>query len=166
MSTPANDQRGSARTWPWWLAAAALVLGVAIGAVVVGLLSEGSGNLPAATAQDQTSAVSSPTPTSDSASSVAASGQITVNQACLDAVTGAQDAYGVIDDIAEAARQLDASRLDEIVRSLQPMQAQLTEDFGACNVTATLPSQTITPVTEASAQPTPEASPSPTEPTG
>lgn len=166
MAHPPNNTRRSTPAWAWWLAAAAFVVGVAVGAVTVGLLSEGSSDRQAMTAQDPTTATSNPTQTPDAASSAAASGQVTVNQACLDAVTAAQAAYSAIDDIAEAAQQLDARRLDEIVRSLQPLQDQLTDNVDACNITATLPDDPSTPSTTAADPSTPgPLSPSSSAPT-
>ncbi len=114
-------------------------MGAAVGAVIVGLVSEGSGDRPVAGSPPTTDVATTSAETSGAASSAAASGQVTVNQACLDAVTGAQAAYAAVNDIAEAAKDLNAGRLDEIVRSLQPLQAALTDNIQGCNITATLP---------------------------
>ncbi len=140
MAAPPNSPRRSFRSSAWWLAGVAFVAGLAVGAVIVGLLSEGSPDSRNTAAQQTTTATTTSAASSESTSSGGASGQVTVNQACLDAVTGAQEAYGAINDIAQAARDLNAGRLDEIVRSLQPLQAQLTDNVDACNITATLPS--------------------------
>ena len=166
MAHPVSTTRRSTPAWVWWLATAAFAVGVALGAVIVGLLSEGSSDNRTVTAQDPTTATSSPTQAPDAATSVAASGEVEINQACLDAIGGAQAAYDVIDDIADAAQRLDARRLDEIVRSLQPLQDQLTADVDTCNITATLPGDPSTPSTIAGDLSTPApTSPSSSAPT-
>lgn len=160
MATAPDTTRRSVRAAAWWFAAAAFVLGVAVGAVIVGLLSEGSGDRQTTTAGDTTTAATAATEPRGTASSVAASGQVTVNQACLDAVTAAQAAYTAINDIAQAAQQLNAGKLDEIVRSLQPLQAQLTDNVDACNITATLPDGDPAPATAGPASTTELSAPS------
>ncbi len=166
MAAPPNSPRRSFRSSAWWLAAVAFVAGLAVGAVIVGLLSEGSPAGQNTAAQESTGAVTTSVTSSAPVSSGGASGQVTVNQACLDAVTGATAAYGAINDIAQAARDLNAGRLDEIVRSLQPLQAQLTDNVDACNITATLPSDM--PGMEAATAGSSSAEPSPSSapPTG
>lgn len=158
-TAPAGRDRQSSRALRWWWAAGAFVVGVFVGAVLVGLLSEGS----------PTSAATAPTPSAPSAPSAAA-GQspasspspgivdptVSVNDACLRAVNAAQDAYAAISDVGDAARGLNAARLDEIVRQLQPLQAQLRDNVAACRVVTTLPDGSSVVTT-----PSPPALPSP-----
>ncbi len=61
--------------------------------------------------------------------------QFRVTPPCLRAVNAAQDASAAVEDLGEAAAALDAARLDEVVRRLQPLQAQLEADLAACQVT-------------------------------
>ncbi len=133
--------------------------------MIVGLFSEGSGTISTTASAATTTASPTPTTTTEPESSAAASGQVTVNQACLDAVAGAQAAYAAINDIAEAARDLNAGRLDEIVRSLQPMQAALTDDIQGCNITATLPADMPTTGSALSGESTEALSSSSSSPT-
>jgi hypothetical protein len=136
--------------------AAVLVLGLTLGAVAVGLLS---GSDPPPTAAE-------PGGAADGGLTVGpfprTGGEFRVNAACLGAINAAQDAFAAIDELSEAAAALDAARLDEVVRRLQPLQPQLEEDLAACEVT---------PLADASvggsppAPPT-EPAPTPASPTG
>ncbi|TFV62615.1 hypothetical protein E4P41_06770 [Geodermatophilus sp. DF01-2] len=110
--------------------AVVLVLGLTVGAVTVGLLSDAapppasaSGDLPA----DGGLLPDVPLPTTTT--------RFEVNAPCLRAVNAAQDAYAAVDELGEAAAALDAARLDEVVRRLQPLQEQLEADLAACQVT-------------------------------
>jgi hypothetical protein len=110
--------------------AAVFVLGLTLGAMVVGLLSDAA-TLPtadqaAADLQDGNLVGSDLDP---------GAGPFEVNGACLGAVNAAQDAYATMDELGQAAAGLDAAQLDEVVRRLQPLQQQLEEDVAACRVT-------------------------------
>ncbi|WP_324277669.1 hypothetical protein [Blastococcus brunescens] len=84
-----------------------------------------------------------------------------MNGACLGAFNAAEDAYGTMDELGQAAAALDAAQLDELVRRLQPLQRQLEADLAACRVTAIddPPAEGSTPGTgsppRSSATPTP-----------
>ncbi len=153
---PASTSRN--RAGPWFLAAGTFIAGLLIGAVVVGLFSEGSPGLQTASAGDQTSSSASATAATPESTSVSgATAKVNVNEACLQALTAAQEAASNINAIADAARNLDARRLDEIVRSLQPLEQRLTDDIDACKVTTELPNGVIisgvtTPVPTESSQ--------------
>jgi hypothetical protein len=136
--------------------AAVFVLGLTFGAVAVGLLS-GSTPPPVAATSDGAAGggvTVGPFPRTG--------GEFRVNAACLGAVNAAQDAYSAIDELSEAAAALDAARLDEVVRRLQPLQPQLEEDLGACEVTPL-----ADPSTGGSVPATPtDPAPTPTSPNG
>jgi hypothetical protein len=57
-----------------------------------------------------------------------------VNAACLRAINAAQDIADSVDDLGAAAAALDAARLDEVVRRLQPLQQRLQESSADCEV--------------------------------
>lgn len=124
----------------WWLAAGAFVVGVLVGAVLVGLLSEGS-PVPAAGSGEPLAPS-----TSNVASSPGTSGatvEIMVTEACLSALSAAEDAYSTIDEIVDAVRELSVTRLDEIIRRLQPLQSRLRDDIDDCRVITRLPGGAI-----------------------
>ena len=132
---PVRRRRGGGPL-TWILAGAAFVIGIGTGAVAVTLLGEDSNRSPAATA----TTVSAP-PTTGAATGTETSdltAQITVNQACIQAINTAQDAYQAITELGDAAKQFDITRLDDIVRRLQPIQTNLQNDLAACNITTTI----------------------------
>ncbi|HEY6744345.1 MAG TPA: hypothetical protein VI357_01375 [Mycobacteriales bacterium] len=118
-----------------WLAVGTFVLGAVAGGVVVGLASAGSEAVPAAAATTEAAAPNVPGPQ--------ATGEVSVNAACLRAINDAQDTYGAIDDLADAARTLNAARLDEIIRRLQPLQRRLEQDLRDCQVATRLPDGSV-----------------------
>ena len=144
--TPRRARSGGSglnRAGQWWLAAGALVVGVVLGAIAVGLLSEGSPSPSQlqADAEAASNAAGSPGPSS-AVSTTAASGataEVIVNDACLRAVNAAQNALSAFQDIGEAARSFNAAELDSIIRRLQPLQSTLLDDVNACKVTTRLP---------------------------
>lgn len=160
-TTPVSPPRRPNRAAAWFLAAGTFIAGLLIGAVAVGLLSEGSPGPQAASAGELTS--SSAVATGGSSEGTSASGataKVTVNDACLQALVAAQEATTSINAIADAARNFDARRLDEIVRSLQPLEQRLTDDIAACNVTTELPNGVI--ISGATTPPPAQSSPNST----
>lgn len=144
-TTPPKAPRKN-RATRWWLAAGTFVVGLLAGAVIAGLLSEGSPTPQAGSGPPSaTPGGSGPagTTVSAAASGSGATAQVTVNDACLRAVNAARDAYTAINDIGDAAGQLNISRLEEIIRTLQPLQTSLTGDVDACRITTRLPDGSI-----------------------
>ena len=142
--TPKRAHSGGAglnRAGQWWLAAGALVVGLVLGAITVGLLSEGSPSLSQQQAEAASSAAGStgPTTTVDSTAASGATAEVIVNDACLRAVNAAQSALTAFQDIGEAARTFNAAELDSIIRRLQPLRTTLLDDVNACEVTTKLP---------------------------
>ncbi len=122
------------------MAAAVFVFGLLVGALAVGLLD-----------QDPVAVTTSETPPEDAAPGVPslpgenASARFVVSGACLRAVNAAQDTLLLVDDIGQAAAELDAATLDEIVRGLMPLQTRLETGLDACEV--------ATEVTEGAGEP-------------
>lgn len=127
----------SGRGARWWLAAGGFVVGLFVGGIAVGLAADGSSTDVGAPAATTAPAPGSPAP------SAGATGQVVVNSACLRAVNDAQDAYGAVNDLADAASSLNAARLDEIVRRLQPLQSRLQQDLRGCQVVTRLPDGSV-----------------------
>lgn len=132
--TPA---RAPGHTAGWWLAVVGFVVGLFVGGIVVGLASGGSSDDLAGPAATTAPAAGSPIP------SAGATGQVAVNASCLRAVNDAQDTYTAVNDLADAASTLNAARLDEIVRRLQPLQRRLEQDLRDCQVTTRLPDGSV-----------------------
>jgi hypothetical protein len=111
------------------LAAVVFVLGLLVGALTIGLLDE-----------DPVVVTSSETPDAGAASAgpslpdEGASARFVVSGACLRAVNAAQDTLLLVDDLGQAAAELDAAALDEIVRALMPLQTRLQTGLDACEV--------------------------------
>ncbi len=130
----------------WWLAAGTFVLGLVVGGLLTGLASGGSSTDAGPPAEAPSAAVVPPgTP---------ATGQYTVNAACIRAVNDAQDTYTATNDLADAAAALSAARLDEIVRRLQPLQRRLEQDLRACRIATRLPNGSVSSGPVPSATPT------------
>ncbi len=142
--TPRRARSGGSglnRAGQWWLAAGALMIGIVVGAIAVGLLSEGSPS-PSQLQAEATSSAAGSAGSSIAVSETAASGataEVIVNDACLRAVNAAQNALSAFQDIGEAARNFNAAELDSIIRRLQPLQSGLLDDVNACKVTTRLP---------------------------
>ncbi|HEY5149448.1 MAG TPA: hypothetical protein VIJ23_06445 [Mycobacterium sp.] len=163
-TTPGHPPADPAKSW--WLATGTLVIGLFLGALIVGLLSTGSTTPPGSPGA---AALGPPVVTASTGTAPAGSSDmnITVNDACLRAVNAAQDAYTALTDIGGAAKQLNAAQLDEIVRRLQPLQKSLQANLTACRVTTPsprgslsstelpeIPTTSITPTTTAPSSPT------------
>lgn len=134
---PATGRWRLGRAARWWAAAGAFVVGLLVGGVLVGFAAGGSAPLPQGTTARRTPSAGAPgTPTPTPAG---ATGQVAVNQACLRALNAAQDIYGTLDDLGNAARQFNAARLDEVIQQLEPLQARLRQNLGDCDVSARLP---------------------------
>lgn len=114
----------------WWGRAGAFLAGLLVGAVLVGLLSEGS-VVVAAPAPRGVDVLPSGAPDEGGAT-----GQVTLDVDCLRAVNAAQDVVRLVDDLGEALTVLNAARLDEVVRRLQPLQRRLQSSVDACEVRA------------------------------
>jgi tetrahydromethanopterin S-methyltransferase subunit B len=79
---------------------------------------------------------------------------VDTTEECVAAARDAQEVIAAIDDIAEAARALDAARLNDIVRSLQPLEQQLEDNLSECQVDARIPSEPSTTPSSPPASPT------------
>lgn len=147
MTDPARDQTDRAgsvgRATQWWWAAGALVIGLFAGGIIVGLLSNGSSTSAAGSSTGGSAPSVSGSPRSTASPSSGATAQVNVNDACLRAVNAAQDAYTALNQVGDAARQLNATRLDEIIRRLQPLQSRLRDDVRACRVVTRLPDGSV-----------------------
>ena len=136
---PVARRRGGG-PFAWILAGVAFVLGVGAGAVTVALLSEDSNRSPATATTTASAPPASGAPSGTETAAVTA--LVTVNDACVRAINAAQDAFQAISELGDAARQFDVAKLDEIVRRLQPIQANLQNDIAACNVTTAVSAST------------------------
>lgn len=162
-SPPADDDAPPPRYGRWWRWVAAFVVGIVVGGVVVAVAGLGGTTndnfsngvtptlTPTGTATPQsTAAALSPAP------SGAGGGRVLIDASCLQAINRAQDIYNATTDLATAARQLDANRLDQIVRRLGVIEPQLRQALGACHATVQAPSTTPT-AASATGPPAPSA---------
>jgi len=140
----------SARAPRWWVSAAVFCAGVLVGVLGTGLLSASPVVVIASEeAQGAAAGAGGAVPPGGAGAGIA------VNEACLRAVNGAEDAVRVIDDLAVAAGALDAARLDEVVQRLQPVQARLEQDVSRCRVlTGATTGPTVSPTVSPTASPT------------
>ncbi|MGY1707409.1 hypothetical protein ACI79C_22840 [Geodermatophilus sp. SYSU D00697] len=136
VQAPSPERRADrpGRAWSRWLAAGTFVVGLVAGALLVGLLGQDPPVPPTAQEPRPTSAPGSP-PTEPADGTP----ETRVNAACLRAINAAQDIAAAVDDLGAAAAALDAARLDEEVRRLQPLQQRLRENSAGCEVTGPPP---------------------------
>lgn len=147
--TAVPSREGWRRVLRWWGKAGAFLAGLLVGAVLVGLLSEGSVVVAAPEPADVD--VLPP----GAADEGGITGQATLDADCLRAVNAAQDVAQLLDDLGEALAVLNAARLDEVVRRLQPLERRLQSSVEACEVRAG----------SAGGSPPPELPPAPAVPT-
>lgn len=132
------------------LAAAAFIAGLVAGAITLALLMESP---PANVAEGPSDAVATPGSTPDPDSGAEAG--VRVNDDCLRALNGAQDAVSAIEDIGRAAADLDLARLNEVIRRLQPVQDRLRTSLEECRVDGELP-EDLSPSEAPGEEPDPE----------
>lgn len=147
-------------TLRWSVAAVTFVVGLVVGGVIVGVVAgrptsvpadAGGSTATAAPPQGAGGPTASPSP--------AATAQVMVNDACLRAINAAQDVYQQLGDLADAAQHLDAARLDEVVRQLQPLESRLRNTIPDCKVTTRLPNGLVISGTPAPADSSAASSP-------
>lgn len=135
-----RDPRVVRRT-RWWVSAVTFVLGIGVGVVATGLLTSGVEPLPA----NQGGAGPAPTTGPGAAGNGGLGVQAQINDACLRVINDAQDTYGIINGVGQAAADLDFAQLDVVVRRLQPLQPRLESNLAACNVTTRLADGEVAP---------------------
>jgi hypothetical protein len=131
-SVPREDRRRALR---WWGGAGAFVAGLLLGAVLVGLLSQDTVVVAAPVPRDEDVVPSGPA-AGGGTTEGGATGQVTIDDDCLRAVNAAQDVADLVDEMGEAIAALDAARMDEVVRGLQPLQRRLQGSVQTCDVRA------------------------------
>ena len=115
------------------LPAIALVVGLVVGGLFVGLTDlGGSGD----TASQGPTSTSSTSP-AGSSSSTPTDVVITVPGACLTLTDDSQELLDLVDQAAKAARDLDAAALSSVVSKLQDAQSRLRTQTDACRTAAT-----------------------------
>lgn len=157
-------QEGWRRVLRWWGRAGAFLAGLFLGAVLVGLLSEGAVVVANPVPLDQ--ALDPPGAADGGAAAGGATGQVSIDDDCLRAVNAAQDVAQLVDELGEAIVELNAARMDEVVRRLQPLQRRLQTSLETCEVRAGTgggpPAAVPTPSSPSPGSPAP-GSPSPTD---
>ncbi|MDP5184270.1 hypothetical protein QOZ88_16675 [Blastococcus sp. BMG 814] len=151
-------QEGWRRVLRWWGRAGAFLGGLVVGVVLVGLLSEGN-VLVAAPVPTNPDAALPAFPDRGAGEEGGATGQVTIDDDCLRAVNAAQDIAQLIDELGEAIADFNATRLDEIVRELQPLQRRLQTSIDACEVEAGTPEAPSGAVPTGAAPPTGSVAP-------
>jgi hypothetical protein len=114
----------------WWIAVLTFVVGVAVGVLVVGLLTTSTPDFSAAPSAPPTTT----SPTGSQSVPAAASAQ--VNAACLRVINEAQDITTILTEVGPAITAVNLQQLDDIVRRLQSIQARLDDDLRDCKVDA------------------------------
>lgn len=130
-----------------WVGTALFLLGLALGATGTAVLSSQSVRPVVEQAGGTADVDPGPAPTRAG---------VLVTNGCLRAVNDAQDALVAIDDAAQAAAELNAAALDEVVRRLQPVQDRLQANLDGCQVVTQDPGEDPTASSDA---PLPELSP-------
>lgn len=113
--------------WSWLLPALTFLGGVALGGVVVGVGFAGGDSTPTqVTASPSTLAAPTTSPGAN------ADVQVTVPGPCLDAADAAAQVARQLDEVANAAKNLDARRLQEIVNGFQQLQPKVQREAAQC----------------------------------
>jgi len=123
----------SLRRLTWVLPALAFLVGVVLGAAVVGAIASGGAGTAADGSADEqrgatrgTTAVPSPGQPRDTTATV------TVPSECAALADDAQDAASLLEQAATAARDLDAKTLADVARRMRDARDHLTAQADAC----------------------------------
>jgi hypothetical protein len=114
----------------WLIPALTFLVGVALGGVVVAVSNGGGEDTGSSTATSETAATSAPTTSTETSGRAPAT--VTVPGPCLQLADDSDVLLEQVNQVAEAARDLDAERLSELVRDLQQSRDLLQEDSQAC----------------------------------
>lgn len=114
------------RRWSVLLPALAFLAGVLLGGAVIGAASSGGDDSPAARPR-----VATPAPSPSSADVT-----VTVPGACVQAADRAEQAYGLLERGAAAARDLDARALAELVDEVQQQRPEVQALVEQCRAAA------------------------------
>ena len=135
----------------WLTAAAVFAAGALAGGLVTGLTGlAGSQPAPGSTA---------PPPAASRPQASTQAGQVTANLACVKAINEATSVQNALRNFGLAAQRLNASKIDQIVRQLEPIQTRLNADSRACQIITRRPDGSL--VTTRPAAPASIATPTP-----
>jgi hypothetical protein len=153
MSTPSSDQppspEESGAGWSssadsgrrfWLIPMATFVVGLLLGGVVIALVNIASDDDSAgAGSGDGTASAPATTPTSTGPESVTIPGD------CIQIATDAQGLLDLADQAVQAARDLDADALSDVVAELKTQQEALSNQASICQDAAAAENSTSTP---------------------
>ncbi len=131
-STATSSETGW-RRWSVLLPALAFVVGLALGAAVVGVSQLGGSSPDEPLAAPSTSSTPMPEPAASPSPSALL---ITVPAPCVQAAEQAETAYDVLDRAVTAVRELDARQLADVVDAAQTERAETEALVDACRTAA------------------------------
>ena len=149
----APKQESAWKSWSVLLPALTFLVGLALGAAVVGVASTSDDGVEGPTAQESQEPSPSPSPTSSDL-------VVTIPAPCVEAAEKAELAFDVLQDAASAVRDLDARRLAEVVDLAQTEQEVVDRLVSECR--AQSGNQLLEPAGEPTPQPTTEPAVEPT----
>lgn len=123
-TAPERDRSGS--LWSVLAPAAALLVGLVLGGVLVGVMNDDDDNEPSA----EPEASASPTPGDASPSESATI--IVVPNECLEAADSVEEALQLVERGAAALRDFESAELRELLRELEALDAQARAQAEAC----------------------------------
>ncbi|MEO7447315.1 MAG: hypothetical protein ABI336_03490 [Humibacillus sp.] len=125
---PAGSTRTVGARW-WVIPALTFLVGLVLGGVVIGALRPVT---PGAAADLSPSASATPTGQGSTGARLPATATVVVPAECLEVAGDSQNLVELTQQAAAAARDLDASRLSEIVRQIDTAQSTLRGHADAC----------------------------------
>lgn len=146
--TPATGESAWQR-WSVLLPALTFLVGLALGAAVVGVASTSDDGVEGPSAQQSAAPAADPSPTPSDL-------VLTVPASCVEAADKAELAFNVLQDAASAVRDLDARRLAEVVDLAQSEQAEVDRLVTMCRTEAG--TRLLEPSTSAAPLPAPTTS--------
>ena len=144
-TTPSTSSTTKAGGAPWLIPALTFLVGVLLGGVIIWVSTSGSGS-------GLNTAIPTATETvipSDGTSSSGTDATLSVPAQCLQVADDSKAVVDLVNESVAAARDLDASKLSDLVRQIQAAQQTLQADATSCRLAkASLP-PVLTPTTSA-----------------
>lgn len=135
MSHPASDPAGGTGRWHRRPVVVVAVVALAVGLLLGGLVGAlVAGSADGGSVGDQAAPTGAPAPSSGPGDAA-----VRIDEACLQALDAARQAYDTLGGAGQALADLDAARLDEIIDRLQPLEQRLRGGADDCDVAATFP---------------------------